>query len=228
MNQLVTKAIVLSRTNYGEADRILTVLTPGYGKLSLMARGVRKSKSKLAGGIELFSVSQITFIKGRGEVSTLISSRLENHYAGIVGDLDSIQLGYELLKLINKNTEDNAEAGYFDLLQSSLAALDDSDVPLALVRLYFEANLLVLAGHKPNLVTDAGGRALSANENYSFDASNATLSVGNQYGAEIIKFLRVVFSGNSAKALARITKAEKLAGNSQPLVTAMLRQYLRV
>ena len=52
---LRTKAIVLRRTDYGEADRILQLLTPS-GKRSVIARGVRKEKSKLAGGIELFSV----------------------------------------------------------------------------------------------------------------------------------------------------------------------------
>ena len=61
-----TSAIILKRVDYGEADRILTLLTPDHGKLSLMAKGVRKIKSKLAGGIELFSISTITFAEGRG------------------------------------------------------------------------------------------------------------------------------------------------------------------
>ncbi|HRQ86596.1 MAG TPA: recombination protein O N-terminal domain-containing protein, partial [Candidatus Saccharibacteria bacterium] len=45
-----TRAIILRRTNYGEADRILQLLTP-EGRKSAIARGVRKEKSKLAGGI---------------------------------------------------------------------------------------------------------------------------------------------------------------------------------
>jgi recombinational DNA repair protein (RecF pathway) len=57
---------------------------PDSGKLSLMAKGVRKVKSKLAGGIELFSTSEITYIPGRGSVGTLVSSRLMRHYGGIV------------------------------------------------------------------------------------------------------------------------------------------------
>lgn len=61
-NIIVTSGIVLNRINFGEADRILTVITPDQGKLSLIAKGVRKEKSKLAGGIELFSVSNISFI----------------------------------------------------------------------------------------------------------------------------------------------------------------------
>lgn len=230
MNQQVTKAIVLARTNYGEADRILTVLTPDFGKLSLMAKGVRKVKSKLAGGIELFSVSQITFIRGRGEVATLVSSRLETHFASIVKDLARVQLGYEFLKLVNRNTEDNAESGYYELLAAALAALDDASVSLALVRLFLEANLLALAGHRPNLSDDENGQALAAGQKYNFDASAARFSSsgGGQYTSEAIKFLRIVFSGNSARALARIDGAEALALTSQPLVTAMIRQYLRV
>lgn len=230
MNQLVTKGIVLSRTNFGEADRILTVLTPDFGKLSLMAKGVRRIKSKLAGGIELFSISQITFIKGRGEVSTLISSRLENHFGNIIKDLSRVQLGYDFLRLINKNTEDNTEAGYFELLAAALVSLDDADLPLAITKLYFEASLLALAGHSPNLTDDASGQSLLVDEKYSFDVSSASFnaSPGGQYNAGIIKFLRLVLSGNSARALARVTNAESLATASQPLVTAMLRQYLRV
>lgn len=229
MQSLVTKGIVLGRTNFGEADRILTVLTPDYGKLSLMARGVRKSRSKLAGGVELFSISQITFIRGRGEVSTLISSRLETHFAGIVTDLARVQLGYDMLKLIDKNTEDEVEAGYFDLLKSSLAALADAGSPLALVRLYFEANLLALAGHAPNLATEAGGAALNADEKYNFSASDGLVASGNgNFGASEIKFLRLVFSGNSAKALARVAATDRLVAASQALVTSMMRQHLRV
>lgn len=62
-----TQAIVLRRTNYGEADRILQLLTP-LGKMSVMARGVRREKSRLAGGIELFGVSDIVVTTGKGEI----------------------------------------------------------------------------------------------------------------------------------------------------------------
>lgn len=60
-----TRAIVLRRTNYGEADRILQLITP-EGRQSVMARGVRREKSKLAGGIELFAVSDVVLGEGKG------------------------------------------------------------------------------------------------------------------------------------------------------------------
>ena len=79
MNQLTTQGIVLRRTDFGEADRILTVLTPANGKLSLMARGARRSKSKLAGGIELFSTSDLVYIQGKSDLGGLFVFRVRGH-----------------------------------------------------------------------------------------------------------------------------------------------------
>ena len=76
-----TKAIVLRRTNYGEADRILTLLTP-LGQRNAIARGVRREKSRLAGGIELFAVSDVVLHRGKGSLYTM---------AGL-GDVVSLQL----------------------------------------------------------------------------------------------------------------------------------------
>ena len=59
-----TQAIVLRRTNYGEADRVLQILTPD-GKFSVMARGARREKSRLNGGIELFSISEVVIGEGK-------------------------------------------------------------------------------------------------------------------------------------------------------------------
>ncbi|HEX2615498.1 MAG TPA: DNA repair protein RecO, partial [Nitrososphaera sp.] len=61
MRRFRSDALVISRTNFGEADRILTFLTPNHGKVRGIAKGVRKPKSKLAGGIELFSVCDLLF-----------------------------------------------------------------------------------------------------------------------------------------------------------------------
>ena len=73
---LKTQAIVLRRTNYGEADRILNILTP-QGKMAVMARGVRKEKSRLAGGIEMFCLSDIVVHQGRSEFAILTSAKMK-------------------------------------------------------------------------------------------------------------------------------------------------------
>ena len=231
MNQHVTEAIVLGRTDYGEADRILTLLTPAYGKLSLLAKGVRKVKSKLAGGIELFSVSEITFIKGRGEVGTLVSTRLVKHYGRIVADLNRTMLGYELIKQLNRVTEDEPEAEYFDLLAEAFAALDDAALPLDAVRLWFGAQLLRIAGHTPNLQTDEAGNKLSAERRYEFSFDHMAFALSPEHGhftAPHIKFLRLAFAGNSAAVLTHVQGNAQLTTATAPLVATMLSTYLRV
>ena len=229
MNQLLTHGIILSRTDYGEADRIITLLTPDYGKLSLLAKGVRKIKSKLAGGIELFSVSHITFIRGKGELGTLISTRLITHYGNIVKDITRVQLGYELIRVLHKATEDEPEAEYFHLLQQAFEALDDDTIPEELIRSWFSAQLLRQAGHTPNLLTDTLGNPLDAATLYDFSIDNMTF-VGRpsgQFSAEHIKFLRLLFSSNQPKVLSKVQGIDALLTDMVSLIQTMLRTHIR-
>lgn len=231
MNQLVTTGIILTRTDYGEADRILTILTPDHGKLRLMAKGVRRVKSKLAGGIELFSVSTITFVRGRGEIGTLVSTRLVKHFGHIVHDLDRTMLGYELIKQLNTITEDEPGPEYFDLLRQTFEALDDDAISLNLVRFWFATQLLRLTGHTPNLQTDATGQKLLADKLYGFDFDRMCLISMPDHGrltTDHIKFLRLSFARHSAKTLANVQGAEALVEVLSPLVTTMLMAHLRV
>jgi DNA repair protein RecO (recombination protein O) len=230
MKQILTTGIILARTDYGEADRILTVLTPDHGKLRLMARGVRRIKSKLAGGIELFSTSHITFIEGRGEIGTLISSRLIKYYATIVKDIDRVQLGYELIKLLNKATEDEPEAEYYELLEQGFAALDEPALPLSLIRSWFEARLLAMAGHSPNLNTDVNDDKLDSAQAYNLDFEAMTFAphASGKYHAEQIKALRLLFSGHSPAALARVRGIDDQLDTVAPLIRTMLTSYIRV
>jgi DNA repair protein RecO (recombination protein O) len=227
MKQLVTTAIILSRTDYGEADRILTLLTPEFGKLSLLAKGVRKVKSKLAGGIELFSVSEITFIKGRGEVGTLVSTRLVKHYEHIVGDLNRTMLGYELIKRLNKITEDEPEEEYFHLLRETFEALDDHGVPLELIRFWFGLQLLRLNGHTPNLQTDDAGNKLAADQRYQFNYETMAFRPlpDGPFSAAHIKLLRLIFEGHSARFINQVQGAGRLSTDCLPLAQQWAATY---
>jgi DNA repair protein RecO (recombination protein O) len=230
MRQLRTQAIILNRTDYAEADRIISFLTPDHGKLKAIAKGVRKSKSKLAGGIELFSVSDISFIPGRRDISTVVSTRLIKHYGQIVKDLDRTNLAYALLMRLNKATEDATEAGYFYLLQEAFEALNDSSINLELINLWFNMQLLRLAGHTPNLRTDVSGQKLTADQTYTFDSENMrfTDDEDGKFSADHIKFMRLGFSQNSAKVLGRIEDDGQIVNRLQPIVQSMLQNYIRV
>lgn len=230
MNQLVAQGIVLARTNYGEADRIIKLITPDSGKISLMARGVRKPKSKLAGGIELFSVSSLTYIRGRSDLGTLVSARLEKHYGNIVKNIDRVQLGYELIKVLDRATEDEPEIEYFMLLQEAFTALDDVTIDVSLIRFWFSAQLLKQAGFTPNLVTDITGQKLRADTQYSFDFDNVLFleNPSGKFGADQIKFLRIAFAGNIPKTMQQIQNATELVKAVMPLTQTMLTSYIRI
>lgn len=231
MKQIVTQGIILARTNYGEADRIITVLTPDQGKLKLMAKGVRKPKSKLAGGIELFSVSDITFIPGKSDIGTLVSSRLDTHYGNIVKDIDRTMLGYELIKQLNKTTEDEPEKDYFNLLEKTFESLNDEHINNVLIQAWFSAQLLRLGGHAPNLHTDTTGTRLAVEHtyNFSFDDMAFLQADGNgRFNAERIKVFRLLFSDNPPHALQQVVGIENLLKDIQPTINTMQRTFIMV
>lgn len=231
MKQLVTKGIILARTNYGEADRIVTLLTPDHGKLRLMAKGVRKPKSKLAGGIELFSISDITFIRGKKDIGTLVSSRLAVHFSNIVKDIDRTMLGYELIKQLNKVTEDEPEKDYFNLLEKAFESLNNEHISNELVNLWFTAQLLRLAGHSPNLQTDITGKKLLAEQTYHFSFDDMAFKVADDSGrfnAERIKVLRLLFGNNSPQMLNQVQGLKNTLQEMTPLLQTIRNTYLGV
>jgi DNA repair protein RecO (recombination protein O) len=227
--QQITKAIVLSRTDYGEADRIVTFLTPTYGKLRLMARGVRKIKSKLAGGIELFSISDISFINGRGDLGTLISSRLDRHYGGIVKDIDRVQLGYDLIKELNKVTEDNPEPEYFHLMEQAFIALEVESIGIELIDLWFKAQMIKLAGHSPNLSHDDTGQKLQIKYAYNLDVDSMALVISEtgRLKANQLKILRLIFGDYSPAALNRIKGIDSLTPDLHKTIDLIFTTYIK-
>lgn len=229
MRQTITRGIVLARTNYQEADRILTLLTPDQGKVRVLAKGVRKSKSKMAGGIELFSIAEIGYLKGRGELCTLTTARLIKYFDTIVQDINRTMLGYELIKLLNKVTEDAPEPEYFELLSDALESLDSTDIPLELINLWFYAQLLRIAGHTPSLRTDAVGKPLSQDGTYVFSYDDMAFSPHPEgpYRADHIKFLRLVMSGNKPDVLQKVQGVDKLIKPTLQLLQTILPNHIR-
>ncbi len=225
MNQIVTSGIILSRINFAEADRILAVITPDQGKLRIIAKGVRKAKSKLSGGIELFSISSLTIMKGRSEIYTLISSRLASHFGNIIKDADHLQTGYELLKTIDRTTEEGGGQEYYDLLHKALAALDETSRDSKLTGLWFWLQFLKLSGHLPSFKvrqTDAARYTFDAGEAMEFRPDNRGRFTPNH-----IKLLRVAVSASSPQTLGRITGVELITNDCFDLARRVGTKFVR-
>jgi DNA repair protein RecO (recombination protein O) len=148
-----TEAIVLRSMDLGEADRVLTVLTPRLGKLKVVAKGIRRPRSRLGGGLEPFSDVQLVLAIGRTfDVVTQIA--IEDPHLGLRDDLQATAEAWYLVELADRFCEGNADShGPFVLLAQGLAALDAPAGAIAreAVARWFELHLLDAMGFRPEL-----------------------------------------------------------------------------
>ena len=205
-----TKAIILRRTNYGEADRILKMITP-LGQRSVIAKGVRREKSKLAGGIELLAISDIVIQAGKGDLGILTSARLVHFYRHIMGDYDRLQFGYEAINLVSKASEMIDEPDWYDVLSEVYMGLDNLSIPLQLVQSWFYIRYAGLSGYEINLSRDVAGNLLEPTKTYMYDPVERGLRRSDQgdVTADHIKFLRII-NTKSLATVAQIGGIEKI------------------
>ncbi len=193
MKTVHVRAIVLRRTNYGEADRILDLLTPD-GRMSVMARGVRKEKSKLAGGIELFAVCDVVVGQSRGDLGVLTSARLVTFYRHILEDYDRMQFAYEVLAQVTRASSTLDEPAWYEIVAEVLAALDVLTVSLSLVQTWFYIRIAELLGDELNTARDYSGAKLQSDKKYRYDTQEKGFieDANGQITADHIKILRLV------------------------------------
>ncbi|MDQ3123333.1 MAG: DNA repair protein RecO [bacterium] len=228
MKSLTTTGIILRRIDYGEADRIITFLTIDYGRIRVIAKGVRKQKSKLAGGIELFSISELHFIKGRGDIDTIVSTRLINHYGEIVKDLSRTEMAYSFIKTIDKTIEDSSGSDYFVVLNESLAALNNSSVPLVVTELSFTMRVIQLQGQLPQFSVDNQGNTLdeSAQYEFNFEAVSFVAKQEGPFNKNHLKLLRL-FAHNPPQTMSAVQDIERYSNEVLPLARNLRGQYLQ-
>ncbi len=214
---LRTRAIVLKRTDYGEADRILQLLTP-EGKQSVIARGVRKEKSRLAGGIELFSISDVMIHKGKSsELGILTGARLVEYFNAFVRDIELIEMGGAMMRSVNARAEQVESPEYYEILEQALRSMqkhasDSSETRWKdILRAWWGINLMRVSGEDINLRYDTNGNKLSPEEKYYWDemSSAMTPAKGGRIGADHIKLLRIMEKMPAEVAL-KVQKADGL------------------
>jgi DNA repair protein RecO (recombination protein O) len=145
-----TEAIVLRRSDFGEADRLLTVLTPYLGKLRLLAKGARKPTSRKAGHLELFTRTQLLVARGRNLDIVTQAQTIEPHRA-LRDDLWRMSHAYYVAELVDSFSEEQAENELlYQLLSDALDWICGS-CDLALTMRFFELHMLSLVGYRPQL-----------------------------------------------------------------------------
>lgn len=205
-----TDAIVLRRTNYGEADRIVQVITPENGKISIMARGVRKEKSKLASGIELFAICDLVLHIGSGELATLTGAKTKQIFDKIILDYNRLQFAYEAIRQISKASEMLNEPDFYELLKDVLTALNESTIKLKIIQTWFYLRLAKLLGNELNTSTDSNGMKLVEDIKYSYNKDEQVFVFDEQgdYNSAHIKILRLMVY-NSPEIIAKINDIDE-------------------
>jgi len=173
-----TEAIVLRRTDFGEADRLLTVFTPERGKLRLIAKGARKPTSRKSGHVELFSYGRYLVAVGH-DLDIVTQAETIEPFLPLHEDLLRATYAYYVAELTDAFTpEQDENRPLFTLLKEALGWLAAAD-DLPLVARYYEIHLLALAGYQPRLfVCGACKKSLEPETNYFSPAQGTVYCPG--------------------------------------------------
>ncbi len=223
MKKYVDRAIVLSRINYGERDRVITVLGKNHGKIALFAKAVRSEKSRLAGGVELLSVSELTFIDGKSNLKTLSGSRLLVHYEKIMTDYDRMQLAFEILKTISKLAEDGTGQEYYPVLETFLSSLNNLDVDHNIAELWCNLRLLSLGGTLPQMEVLNAENAVEKLFNFDQDDQQFSYHPDGQFSVNDLKLIKLLVRSSAPIKLSKpIGTEQSLARFSRLLLKTNL------
>jgi DNA repair protein RecO (recombination protein O) len=179
-------------------------LTPD-GKRSVIAKGVRREKSRLSGGIELFAICEVVIGEGKGELGVLTSARLVHFYRHIMEDYDRMQFAYTAIKLVTKASEMVDEAEWYDVLAETFAGLDVLSIQLDMVQTWFYLRYSAIMGYELSLWHDVVGEKLSSDRTYRYDEAERGLRAddGGELSSDHIKLLRLIAT-RPLKVLAQI------------------------
>lgn len=226
------EAVIIRRSAFGESDRMLTIYGP-HGKQRVVAKGARKTSSRIAGHIELFTHAQLMLAVGRS-LDIVTQSHVVQDYPQLRLDLQRIGSAYYVAELIDRLIEEGDEnPRAFQLLLRVLGALDTTPaVDLALR--WFEIQLLEVLGYRPQLTQCARCHEELTEEADRFsphaggvlcprcapsDRTALPISLG---AFKLLRFLQA----QPHTAIERLTLSQQLRDEAERLLRAYLRSIL--
>jgi DNA repair protein RecO (recombination protein O) len=118
------EGVVLKRQNHKDADKLLVIYTKNHGKLTVLAKGLRKPTSKRASSLELFNHVSGHLVFGRGEIPVLADTKLLNSFSAWRHHLGRVTLAYQLCEAVDKLTPDHeSQPAVFSLLLNYLSQI---------------------------------------------------------------------------------------------------------
>ena len=159
------EAIVLRTVDLGEADRILVLFTRHFGKVHVVAKGIRRATSRMAGHAEPLTHATYQLARGR-DLDVLTGAEARAIYPALREDLGRIAAGWYCAELIDRFTVEHVPAApLFELLETALRHLN-AGFAEPLVCRWFDLHLLDRSGFRPELAVCVNcQRALEEREN---------------------------------------------------------------
>ncbi len=146
-----TQGFVLKKTDLREADQVFDIYTKDFGKLEILGKAIRKIKSKLRSGANLFYLSEVEFIQGK-TYKTLTDAITIEKFKNIRNDLEKLKAAFQIAEVADsliKGQEQDQEV--WDLLNETLNKLNNSSFAISLIYYYFLWNLLSILGYQIDL-----------------------------------------------------------------------------
>jgi len=195
-----TLGIFLKKENRGEADQLFTIFTKDFGKLKILGKAIRKIKSKLRSGAELFYLSEIEFIQGKA-YKTLTDTILVDKFQNLRKDLEKLEISSEIAEIIDNLVKgEEADEKVWQLLLETFERINHSSLS-PWTYYYFLWNFLSLLGYKPELNRCAVCQKKVNPDNFYFDSEQGGIvcqrcfnkeGKGIKVSPETIKIIRIL------------------------------------
>jgi DNA repair protein RecO (recombination protein O) len=232
-----TEAITLRRTDFGEADRILTLFTPTYGKVRAIAKGARRTTSRLAGHLEPFTRTQLLLASGR-DLDIVTQAEARERLDALSNQVWHATAAWYLAELVDRFLEDtDPHPHLYNLFLAMLRQVNQDAQAREAARSwlairYFELHLLNDAGFRPNLHHCVNcDRPLKPEENgYSAELGGALCPNCRHLGQRrlslnALKVLRLLQS-STWEAVPRLRLDADVQGEMEAVLQSTLRYHL--
>lgn len=195
-------AVVLGSHKFGEADKVVILLSADHGKIRAVAKGIRKTKSSIGARLEPMSHVDISLRSGR-ELDTVDQVKLIATHSNIRNDFNRLRQGLAMVEAINKVTPDRDPVPHlYELLTRALKALNDRPAPLMLGAFFWR--LLAIEGHSPQLhecVACGGTDGLSSFDVLEGGVHCVSCSSGIAVTPAALDIVRMILGGQMNMAL---------------------------
>jgi len=153
MSSIATPAIMIRRIDFGDFDLIITFFTLKKGKISVIAKSAKKSVKRFAGRLELFSLLDVVYSRGRGKgMPYLQETVLQKPFAGIMGDIQKTAYASYWAELVNVWAEEGeTQEEVYRLLKYVLEELDGGKLPNEVLSILFQTRFMAVSGLSPDL-----------------------------------------------------------------------------